>query len=61
MGSAKVEKCHKSEPFICASTLFVMHMIYFGIEYIHNVQHGHNLQDNWLIKKSIIDCLISCH
>ncbi len=25
-------------------------MIYFGIEYIHTVQHGHNLQDNWLIK-----------
>jgi hypothetical protein len=22
---------------------FVVHMIYFGIEYIHIVQHGHNL------------------
>jgi hypothetical protein len=40
---------------------FVLHMIYFGIEYICNVQHGHYLQDNWLIKESIIDCLISCH
>jgi hypothetical protein len=40
---------------------FVFHMIYFGIEYICNVQHGHNLQDNWLIKESIIDCLTSCH
>ncbi len=25
-------------------------MIHFGIEYIHTVQHGHNLQDNWLTK-----------
>jgi len=40
---------------------FVVDMICFGIEYICNVQHGHNLQDNWLIKKSIIDCLIFCH
>ncbi len=40
---------------------FVVHMICFGIEYICNVQHGHNLQDNWLTKESIIDCLISCH
>jgi hypothetical protein len=39
----------------------VVHMIYFGTKYIHNVQHGHNLQDNWLTKKSIIDCLISYH
>jgi hypothetical protein len=31
-------------------SLFVVHMIYFGIEYIHTVQHGHNLQDNWLTK-----------
>ncbi len=34
-------------------------MIYFG--YIHNVQHGYNLQDNWLIKKFIGDGLISYH
>jgi hypothetical protein len=42
-------------------SLFVVHMIYFGTKHIHNVQHGHNLQNNWLIKESIIDCLISCH
>jgi hypothetical protein len=37
-------------------SLFVVHMIYFGIEHIHNVQHGHNLQNNLLTKESIIDC-----
>jgi hypothetical protein len=42
-------------------SLFVVHVIYFGTKHIHNVQHGHNLQNNWLIKESIIDCLISCH
>ncbi len=36
-------------------------MIYFGTKHIHNVQHGYNLQNNWLTKESIIDCLISCH
>jgi hypothetical protein len=42
-------------------SLFVVHMIYFGTKYIPNVQHGHNLQDNWLPKESIFDSLISCH
>jgi hypothetical protein len=36
-------------------------MICFGTEYIHNVQRGHNLQDNWLTKESIINCFISYH
>jgi hypothetical protein len=40
---------------------FVVQMIYFGTEYIHNVRHGYNLQDNWLIKKFIVYCLISYH
>jgi hypothetical protein len=36
-------------------------MIHFGTKHICNVQHGHNLQDSWLAKESIIDCLIPCH
>ena len=40
---------------------FVVYMIYFGTKYICHVNHGHFLKDNWLTKKSIIDCLISCH
>ena len=38
-----------------------MHMIYFEIEYICHIKHGYFLKDNWLIKESIIACLISCH
>ena len=40
---------------------FVVHMIYFGIEYIWHSSHGHYLKDNWLTRESITDCLISCH
>ena len=40
---------------------FVVHMIYFGTEYIRHSRHGHYLKDNWLTRESITDCLISCH
>ena len=40
---------------------FVVHMIYFGTEYIWHSCHGYYLKDNWLTRESITDCLISFH